>query len=108
MKVFDLNKLAHREGGEYVLGMKDLHSQACYLIYGLLAAKEGERLIRPGEGYEEILCAVGGPLLIHAPKGETTLEKGTAVHVKADDSFIISNPGDQEIIYIIAGGRCLL
>lgn len=105
MKAFDLEKLAHREGGEYVLGMKDLHSQACYLIYGILAPGEGERLIRPGSGYEEILCAVGGPLLIRGKTGETRLESGNAVQVQEDDSFMVSNPADREIVYIIAGGR---
>ncbi|MBI5251040.1 MAG: hypothetical protein HY912_16240 [Desulfomonile tiedjei] len=105
MKAFDLEELAHREGGEYVLGMKDLHSQACYLIFGILTPGEAERLVRPGAGHEEILCAVGGPLLIHTQKGEIRLERGSAVHVREDQSFMISNPGDKEIVYIISGGN---
>ena len=34
MKLYNVNKFAKEQGGEYVLGMKDLHTHACYLIYG--------------------------------------------------------------------------
>jgi hypothetical protein len=105
MKAFYLEKLALSEGGEYVLGKKDLHSQACYMIYGVIEPGAAERVIRPGIGYEEILCAVGGALLIRTPKEEIRLERGTAIHVREDESFMIANPGNEETIYIIAGGR---
>src|SRR5512143_2666260 len=105
MKAFDLEKLAHREGGEYVLGAKDLHSHACYLIYGLLSPEENDRLIRPGAGYEEILCAVTGPLLMRTRQGDMLLERGHAVHIKEDESFMISNPADGAVVYVISGGK---
>lgn len=105
MESFDLAELARREGGEYVLGMKDLHTHACYMIYGILQPREKDRLVRPGEGHEEILCAVDGPVMIHSEKGVTTLERGHAVHVKEDGSFFISNPSDKAVIYIMAGGH---
>ena len=81
MRSFDLAGLASTFGGEYVLGTKDLNTDACYMIYGLLKGGEAERLIRPGKGREEILCALDGPLLMHTGGGETILEQGNAIHV---------------------------
>ncbi len=105
MKTFDLEALSKLMGGEYVLGTKDLHSKACYMIYGRLKAGEGDRLIKPGDGYEEILCAVDGPLLIHAESGKQNLSRGHAMHIKQDEFFYISNPGEDLVRYILAGGR---
>lgn len=105
MKMYDVKTLAAGEGGEYVLGMKDLHTHACYLIYGTLKPGEEGRLVKPGSGHEEILCAIVGKLLIHT-RGETfTLERGCAVHVGEDESFEISNPDQEEAVYVMAGGH---
>jgi hypothetical protein len=105
VKSFDLADLAADGGGEYVLGAKDLHSEACYLIYGTLLPGESGRLIRPGPGYEEILCAVTGPLLMQSFRGEEQLKKGHALHVQEAQSFSIANPSDFSVVYILAGGR---
>ncbi len=105
MKSFNLAGLAATQGGEYTLGARDLHSQACYLIYGLLKPGESGRVVRPGRGYEEILCALDGPLLILSSRGEDKLEKGHALHVKEDESFSIANPSDFPVVYVLAGGR---
>lgn len=105
MKSFDVRGLALSQGGEYVLGMKDLHSDACYLIYGVLEPREADRQIKAGNGYEEILCAVGGALLMHTARGNQTLEQGHAVHILEDDVFTISNPSDETRVYVLAGGR---
>jgi len=105
VKTFDLEALSADEGGEYVLGMKDLHTHACYLVYGKLRTGEKERLVRPGEGHEEILCAVDGSVVMHTPRGDETLEKGHAVHVKEDESFFISNPSNLPVTYVLAGGH---
>ncbi|MEW6347646.1 MAG: hypothetical protein AB1646_01170 [Thermodesulfobacteriota bacterium] len=105
MKSFDVGALAAGEGGEYVLGMKDLATHACYLIYGTLRPGEGGRRVKPGQGHEEILCAVVGTLLIHTPDEVFTLESGHAVHVREDESFEISNPGPEPVVYIMAGGH---
>lgn len=105
MKSFDVRGLALSQGGEYVLGMKDLHSDACYLVYGVLQAGEDNRPIKAGKGYEEILCAVDGPLMMHTAKGNVLLEQGHAVHVREDDNFAISNPSEQSRVYVLAGGR---
>jgi hypothetical protein len=105
VKLFDLRTLASTEGGEYVLGAKNLHIQTCYLIYGYLETGEGRRLIKPGESHDEILCAIDGPILMHTTRGQITLPPGHAVHVKEDESFFVSNPSDRPAVYIIAGGR---
>jgi glyoxylate utilization-related uncharacterized protein len=105
MKSYDLRRLAADEGGEYVLGMADLHTHACYLIYGMMKAGESDRLIRPGAGHEEILLAVDGPLRVHLADGEKTLEMGYAVHLRGEESFTVSNPTDRPVTYVCAGGH---
>ncbi len=105
MKFFDLAKMAAAQGGEYVLAAKDLHTQACYLIYGFLRSGEADRLIRPGEGYEEILCAITGALVMKLGRNEVILEQGHAAHLSSADSFYISNPNENTVLYVIAGGR---
>ena len=108
MKSFDLAKMAAAQGGEYVLAAKDLHTEACYLVYGLLKPGEGDRLIQPGKGYEEILCAITGALVMKLARNEVILEQGHAVHVNSADSFYISNPNNDTVLYVIAGGRSRL
>lgn len=105
MRSFNMDELAEEFGGEYVLGKKDLHSEACYLVYGRLDPGEKERLIKPCEDHEEILCAVEAPLVIRAAGGETILNRGDAVHVTDKEPFHISNPADRPVIYVLAGGR---
>jgi hypothetical protein len=105
MKSFDLEKLSLLCGGEYVLGAKDLHSHACYMVYGKLGAGEAQRLARPGEGYEEIICAVDGPLRLKGAGGEVALESGHAVHIVDNETVHIGNPGRDPVRYIIAGAR---
>jgi hypothetical protein len=105
VRQIDVAALASSQGGEYVLGKKDLHSDTCYLVYGCLEAGEGDRIVKPGAGYEEILCAVKGRLLMHTDREDVLLPEGHAVHVKADESFLLSNPGDETVVYVMAGGR---
>ncbi|HTY22700.1 MAG TPA: hypothetical protein VMC85_06195 [Desulfomonilaceae bacterium] len=105
MKSFDVARLAAAQGGEYVLGARDLHSQACYLIYGSLQPGEGGRLVRPGEGYEEILCAVSGSLMMDTSRGEVTLKEGHALHIGPSETIYIANQNNQPVVYVIAGGR---
>jgi ethanolamine utilization protein EutQ (cupin superfamily) len=105
VKCIDVAALASSQGGEYVLGDKDLHTQTCYLVYGRLEAHEGNRLIRPGTAYEEILCVVHGRLLIHTNRGDVTLPEGNAVYVRENESFLVSNPNDEPSVYVVAGGR---
>ena len=53
-KTFPVQKWAIEAGGEHVLGLKDLGTHACYLIYGELAPGEAGRKVCPGAGHEEI------------------------------------------------------
>ncbi len=107
MRTFDIATLATTQGGEYVLGMKDLETHACYMIYGIMQPGEGQRLVTPGDAHEEILCAVDGDLVIQSEKGEFALRRGHAVHIKEDASFFLMNPStDKTVIYIAAGGHC--
>ncbi|MDQ7785830.1 MAG: hypothetical protein RDU20_23315 [Desulfomonilaceae bacterium] len=106
MKIFDLAELADSSGGEYVLGAKDLHTDSCYMIYGVLAPGEADRLVRAGKGHEEILCSLTGTIMLHTTAGEVPLHRGSAVLVKEDDSFYLSNPSDRALVYVTAGGRC--
>lgn len=103
--MFNIASFAASQGGEYVLGTKDLHSKACYMLYGILKPREADRLIKPGHGREEILCVVEGTVTMHTSKGDVALNQGCAVHIKGDDSFLISNPSETSVIYIIAGGN---
>ena len=75
------------------------------MIYGALQPGEGERLVRPGQGHEEILFAIDGPLVLHMNRGEMRLEQNHAAHIKEDESFHISNPSDKRVAYIMAGGH---
>jgi hypothetical protein len=105
VKPIPIARLAEEGGGEYVLGMKDLHTGTCYLLYGSLHPGETHREVRPGPGHEEILCAVDGPLTMHTIRGDVMLEPGHAILVKEDESFFLSNPSHQTVCYIAAGGR---
>lgn len=105
MNLFDLETMAISGGGEYVLGAKDLHTHSHYMIYGILQPGEGERLVRPGKGHEEIFCAITGALTLHTPSGDVRLEPHHAMLVTEDQSFLISNPSDHPVVYIMAGGR---
>jgi mannose-6-phosphate isomerase-like protein (cupin superfamily) len=105
MKTFDVKALSVGERGEYVLGMKDLGTHACYMIYGTLGPGEGGRQVKPGLGHEEILCVVVGRLLIHGPDGVFELKNGHAVHVRENQSFEVSNPDREPAVYVMAGGH---
>ena len=104
MKSFDLAGLASSQGGEYVLGKKDLHSDACYLVYGSIESDGSTRTVKPGTGYEEILCAMDGQLVMQTERGNIVLERGHAVHVGEGETFTIVNPSGQPVVYVLAGG----
>lgn len=109
MRTFDVAAFAASQGGEYVLGMKDLHTHACYMIYGIMQPGESQRLVKPGQGHEEILCAVDGDLEVHSEIGEFKIPRGHAIHVKEDEFFFLVNPStDKPVVYIISGGHCRL
>jgi hypothetical protein len=104
VKTFELRAQALAEGGEYVLGVKDTGSHACYMIYGVLKPGEEGRLIKPGAGHEELVLAQKGGLAVTG-KLDFTLGEGTAFHVRGDDECFLSNPSSEEAVYVVAGGH---
>jgi redox-sensitive bicupin YhaK (pirin superfamily) len=105
LKKFSVARLAREAGGEHVLGVKELHTHACYLIYGELAPGEQGRPVKPGSGHEEILVAVSGDLELNGAAISGTLPQGEAVHLREEESCTLSNPGSSPAIYILAGGH---
>ncbi|RPJ12056.1 MAG: hypothetical protein EHM30_13710 [Desulfobacteraceae bacterium] len=74
------------------------------MIYGILKPGEKGRLIKPGEGHEEIVLAVKENLeLSGAFSGR--LEEGDAFHVVGDAAIFLENNGSSEAVYVIAGGH---
>jgi uncharacterized cupin superfamily protein len=105
MESFNLELLCEQAGGEYVLGAKELDTHACYMIFGILAPGQRERLVKPGHGHEEILCAIDGEITLQLSSGEKVLARNHAVHIGEDQEFFISNEGTESIRYIMAGGH---
>jgi hypothetical protein len=105
MKKIDIrNRALSAENGEYVLGLEDTGSHACYMIYGILKPGEKGRLIKPGKGHEEIVLAMKGDLILNGDISGR-LEQGSAFHVIGDTSAFLENKGSDIAIYIIAGGH---
>ena len=104
-QVHDVAKAAREKGGEHVLGAADLHTHACYLIYGIMKPGEKERQIRPGSGHEEIFCLVSGRVVVRRDGLCIPVEAGQAFHLRGDESCVIENQGDAEAVYIISGGH---
>jgi hypothetical protein len=103
MQVYDVAGQV-TDSGEYILGADATGSHACYLIYGVLAAGEAGRELRPGPGHEEtVLCVRGSMRLTGSHKG--TVDAGQAIHLREDESCLVSNPGTVEVVYVIAGGH---
>ncbi len=105
MKIYEVVNFALQNQGEYVLGSKELNTHACYLVYGVLRQGEKERLIKPGEGHEEILCLVQGEVVLRDGSSSFNLKQGQALHVKGIETFLMDNAGNADAVYFIAGGH---
>ncbi|MFZ5906520.1 MAG: hypothetical protein ACOYVJ_03800 [Nitrospirota bacterium] len=105
MKIFAMKTRAQEsEEGEDIVGGEDTGSHACYMIYGILKPREAGRLLKPGEGHEEIVLAVKGDIEITG-YWTGTLKEGTAFHLSGDNECYCENRGEREAVYIIAGGH---
>jgi len=105
MKTFEMSaKALEAEDGEYILGHEDTGSNSCYMIYGALRPREKQRLVKPGEGHEEIGLAVKGDLEVTGYR-TGTLREGSAFHITGDNECYLDNTSDRAAIYIIAGGH---
>ncbi|MCB2188863.1 MAG: cupin domain-containing protein [Deltaproteobacteria bacterium] len=106
MKIYDLAGRVFREGGETVLGLKDLGTHACYMLYGVLAEGDPARLLRPGPGHEEIILVMSGAMRLTAPDGEETrLQAGQAIYLQGEESRDAFTAGPGECRYVAAGGH---
>jgi hypothetical protein len=105
MKMVEVKRRAlSSESREYILGLEDTGSHACYMIYGTLKPGEKGRLIKPGKGHEEIVLAVKSDLQISG-SFSGRLEEGAAFHIVEDASVYLENTGSNEAVYVIAGGH---
>ena len=104
MKLFDLAARARGSGeGEYVLGAADLHTHACYLIYGLVEPGASPRRLRPGPGHEEIFCVVSGALRLEGRTG--VVAAGQAFHLQGEEELLATAEGSEPAVYVAAGGH---
>ena len=102
MKKVEVRKRAlASDSGEYVMGLDDTGSHACYLIYGILRPGEKGRRVKPGKGHEEIVLAMKGDLSLSGEAGGI-LEQGSAFHLAGEAVVYLENESDQEAVYIIS------
>jgi len=105
IKVLNVRKsIEELKSEEFVIGSELTGSHACYMIYGVLRYKEKDRLIKPGKGHEEIVFILKGSVKV---TGEYNgiLYEGDAFHIVEEESCLLENISDSEVIYIIAGGH---
>jgi hypothetical protein len=105
MRIYNVSEIAKEKDGECILGSAELHTHACYFVYGTLGPGEKGRKIRPGRGHEEIVCLVSGDASIRGAADSMSLAAGQAFHLRGDESFLMDNDGDREAVYVIAGGH---
>ncbi len=105
MIIYDISELASENKGEYVLGSADLHSHACYLVYGVLNPDEKGRMIKPGKGHEEIVCLVQGEVMLRGESETFNLKPGQAVYLRGEESYLMDNNGEGNAVYVISGGH---
>jgi redox-sensitive bicupin YhaK (pirin superfamily) len=105
MNIFAMKTQAmESEEGEYIVGAEDTGSHACYMIYGAMKPHEKGRLLKPGEGHEEIVLSVKGDIEVTG-HWSGTLREGTAFHLTGDKECYLENKGHSDAVYIIAGGH---
>lgn len=105
MKIYKLPQLAELSpDSEYRLGKEDLGASSVYLLYGRLRPKESSKKLTLAEGGDEIICVVKGKIKVRCGKTVFTVGPGEAFHSKAAQSFLLDNIGDEEAVYIAAGG----
>ena len=61
-------------------------------------------VIKPGKGHEEIVLAMKGVLKVTGYYSGT-LEESSAFHIHGDHECFLENPGEEDAVYIVAGGH---
>ena len=94
MRIFDLkNKAIHSKREEFLLGVQETNSHACYMIYGILKSKEKARSVKPGPGHEEIVLAMKGDLEVTGfYSGD--LKEGFALHLEGTKNVFLKTKGN--------------
>ncbi len=105
MKIYDVSELALMSNGEYVLGLADLNTHACYFIYGILKPSERGRVIKPGKGHEEIVCLIDGEVFLQGDTETFSLKQGQAFYLNGEETYLMDNLTDKNALYVIAGGH---
>ena len=103
MRTFDV-RARIEDSGEYVLGLEDTGSHACYLIYGIMKPYEKGRELKPGAGHEELFLAMKGDFVVTG-HSEVMLREGQAMHLIGDQTCWLENTSASEAIYVISGGH---
>lgn len=104
MKIYKLPQLAElNPNNEYSLGPGELGG-SIYLTYGRLRPRETSKSLSPGAGREEIICIIKGSIRVKSGKTSFTVGAGEAFHSKEAQVFLLDNLGDEEAVYIAAGG----
>jgi len=96
-----INQIKSLKSGEYIIGADLTGSHACYMIYGVIKPDDKPRLINPGKGHEEIILIIKGKAKI----GEVILDEGESFHIVEEESCLLENISNDNLIYIIAGGH---
>jgi uncharacterized cupin superfamily protein len=105
-QVYDLEGRVRREGGETVLGLKELGTHACYMLFGVLDPGGEPRVLKPGQGHEEIILAISGAINLQGPDGEdVVLQAGQAIYLKGEETWLATCMGPAEARYAAAGGH---
>jgi hypothetical protein len=104
MQIYDVAEKA-QEKGEYILGSAELHTHACYMVFGILWPGEKNREIKPGSGHEEICCLVNGIVSIYRGDDRFWVGPGQAFHLKGDETWMMNNEGPADAVYILSGGH---
>jgi hypothetical protein len=105
MRIFELkNNAIHSDRGECLLGLREIGSHACYMIYGVLKSKEKARSVKPGPGHEEIVLAMKGDFMVTGFYSGV-LKDGSALHLEGNQECFFENRGESDAVYIIAGGH---
>lgn len=102
INIFNLRALAADAGGEYVLGLRDLGTHACYMIYGTVKPTDSPRLIKPGDGHEEIILCVSGELAVTGHI-TCTLKEGESFHIVGEAECFLTASAPS--VYVAAGGH---
>lgn len=107
MKIYRLPQLAESTPeGTYCLGFEDLNTCSVYMLYGRLRPNETAHKVVPAEGTEEIICVIKGSLKVKTGRSTFSVLAGEAFHLKESETVILDNTGDEEAVFIAAGGRC--